>query len=95
MTTPTNQIRTALKAIAAGRPENPIGDPWAFYDDLVNLAKEALPLLDGHVLAPREPTEEMLLAAIRAPNGTRKGNLKELLTIEYKAMIAPYVPEGE
>lgn len=32
----------ALKLISDGRPENPIGDPWSFYDDLVQIASDAL-----------------------------------------------------
>ena len=31
----------ALAAIAEGKPENPVGDPWAFYEDLVAVARRA------------------------------------------------------
>lgn len=35
------RLREALDSIGEGRPENPVGDPWAFYDDLVSVARRA------------------------------------------------------
>lgn len=41
------ETRKALDLIAEGRPDNPIGDPWAFYDDLVTVARRALEAQGG------------------------------------------------
>ena len=37
-----------MRMIAEGKPENPCGDPWAFYNDLVALAREALAAFEKH-----------------------------------------------
>lgn len=37
-----------LRMIGEGKPENPCGDPWAFYNDLVVLAREALTDYEKH-----------------------------------------------
>lgn len=50
------------------------------------------------VMAPVEPTEEMIRAATKSMNnGSRSGTMKELISQDYKAMIfaAPPAPVEE
>lgn len=35
------RLQEALTEIGEGRPDNPVGDPWSFYDDLVAFARRA------------------------------------------------------
>lgn len=37
-----DRLREALTEIGEGRPPNPVGDPWSFYDDLAAFARRAL-----------------------------------------------------
>ncbi|PWJ81532.1 hypothetical protein C7441_11064 [Pseudaminobacter salicylatoxidans] len=43
------KLEAALANIAEGRPENPAGDPWSFYDDLVSVARSTLAKEGGDV----------------------------------------------
>lgn len=47
-----------LRMIGEGKPENPCGDPWAFYMDLVVLAREALTDYEKHQQHPTGAKEE-------------------------------------
>lgn len=94
MTTPTDQIRAALQKVVDYLPALRDIPPtiaqelsYAFIE-----SKEALSLLDTHVLVPREPTKQSLKGMFDACGLVRQS--KDMART-YKAAIAPYVPEGE
>lgn len=88
MTTPTEQIRAALEVIST----DGVYGPEHCHADVGAIASEALTLLDGHVLVPMESLKkDWEFADTLFLHGMDFSEWSK----HRRAMIAPYVPEGE
>ena len=81
--TPTDKVRAALEL---GRK---MSEYHGTFEDDAQI-DEALSLMEGHVIVPVEPTEEMRIAW-----NTSDGNYESYFSAKYYSrMIAPYVKGG-